>query len=131
MKIEYISEGMVWPSSPNDDFASGSPLIRLFEFDTEQVKALSAITDALAEGNLERVNLNEALGLTSIGGCTLFLVRGEHSQGVVETKSKGIFDWVLTAELWEEVSDFIYPFSFSEGCVKGRTNGWNAASVAG
>ena len=64
MKLEY------WPQGPSD-----SGLIRLYEYEQEEVRALRQIAEELAFGIRETILLNGENWVTPICGCSLVLKR--------------------------------------------------------
>jgi hypothetical protein len=74
IKIDYLKEG-------SDD----CPMVRLYDFDSEDAKRMRRMFQALADGSIERVRLET---VESIDGTQLTFVRSAPDGGVTETESK-------------------------------------------
>ncbi|MFN7140687.1 MAG: hypothetical protein ACK4UN_15230 [Limisphaerales bacterium] len=100
MKLDYLKEG-------SDD----CPLVRLYDFDSTDAHNLKQIFNALAEGSLERVDLEI---VESVDGSHLTFVRCTRDRGVVESTPRR-FEVLLTSEGWWQAADSIV--SFCDGGV--------------
>ena len=106
MKLEYIHEG-----------AQDCPLIRLFDFTTEEVKELRKIINRLASGENQRVGIHDQSWVESVGNCRLTLVMQSWDQGIVKKKGKAEnnFECGLTAATWDNVEGLVEPFADGNG----------------
>jgi len=100
VKIDYLKVG-------SDD----CPLVRLYDFDSEDAKRLRRTFQALADGSLERVRLEP---IESVDGTQLTFVRSARDGGMTETGAKN-FEVALSAEGWLQAADSVAPFC--EGSV--------------
>jgi len=95
LKIDYFKEG-------SDD----CPLVRIYDFDSEDAKRLRRTFKALADGLLERVLLEP---VESVDGTQLIILRSERDGGVTETGSKN-FEVALSYEGWLQEADAVVLF---------------------
>lgn len=99
MKIEFL--------------AGGSPdclLVRLYEFDTQQIHRLYALLLDLAAGRANNVSLQEALPAEAIAGCDLVLQAADKDQGIVWDTLTSVFFCRLACSSWQSVAERVSPF---------------------
>ena len=99
MKIEFLADG-----SPD------CPLIRLYDYDTQQIYRLYALLLDLAVGRINNVSLQEALLAEAVAGCDLILQAADEDQGVVWDSSPGRFVCRLGCSSWQSVAERVLPF---------------------
>jgi hypothetical protein len=99
MKMEFLKSG-----------APDCPLIRLYEFKTNEAQSLRRFALQLARGWTPSVFLHNEQGIQATGELQLTLSRGEKDRGVFETGPLE-FAWVLTRAGWLSVSGLVRPFS--------------------
>lgn len=100
MKFEYISSG-----SPD------CPLIRVFGTNRSEALDFRKATLDLATGATPLVVTNELFGNQSTVNCRLIMRLGDSNSGLTETEGGGVFEWVLTSDGWNKVSDLLEPFA--------------------
>lgn len=98
MKLEYLPQG-----------PSNSGLIRLYEYEQEDVRALRQAADELACGVREIILLNGGNWVTPIGGCSLVLKRGNSDRGVRQLGPTS-FECELSPDGWSNVEGLLEPF---------------------
>jgi hypothetical protein len=98
MKLEYLPQG------PNN-----SGLIRLYEYEQEDVRALRQAADELACGVRETILLSRENWLTPIGDCGLVWKRGSSNRGVRQL-GPTTFECELSPAGWRDVEGFLEPF---------------------
>ena len=91
MKLEFLMEG-----------APECPLIRLYDFTSDEAIQLRQIFQALADGSMKTVKLEERDFIESMHGCLLGLQVGTHDLGI---RADGLrsFECVLTKLGWKNV----------------------------
>jgi hypothetical protein len=99
MKLEYLEAG-----SPD------CPLIRLYDFTSEEAARLHAALTSLAAGAVQRVLVHDLTGVKVIGNCRLVLVVGWRDQGIVPRAAPADFEYALTAATWDNVAGLVEPF---------------------
>ena len=92
MKLDYLKDG-------SDD----CPLVRLYEFDSSDARRLRQTFAALADGAVERADLD---AVESVDGTQLTFVRSTRDSGVVETSSHH-FEVALASEGWRQAAEFV------------------------
>jgi hypothetical protein len=81
----------------------------LFHFTSREIESLRRALRDLADGNRERVNLVEQLGVTLVDDFVLSFVVGRHDLGLVP---EGVgFAWVLRPESWDNIEGLVTPFA--------------------
>jgi hypothetical protein len=98
MKLEYLAKG-----------SSACPLIRLYEFNHEEVLKLRQLVRSLVIGDRKSVALENEAWLESVGGSKLTLLRGERNQGVCQAGSLE-FECILNSDGWSNVEGLLDPF---------------------
>ena len=99
MKMEFI----------DDEGVHDCPLIRLFQFETEDVIWLREMFDSLASGSQTFIPLHEQKGIEAVDGCRLDLRVGTRDMGIIQ-KGPLTFECTLTTEGWSEVASLAEPF---------------------
>lgn len=101
MKIEYIETG-----------SENSPLLRLFDFEQREMRALHdaciALAEGLAEGRLAEFKVHEQPWVVCVDQCRLIFRRTEKNRGAkwgALTSDPYVVDY--NAEGWGEVADKI------------------------
>jgi len=95
VKIDYLKDG-------SDD----CPLVRLYDFNSEEAQRLRRMFQALADGSIEQVRLE---AVESVDGTHLTFVRSARDGGVTESGSKN-FEVALSFEGWLTAADLLAPF---------------------
>ena len=113
MKLEFLESG-----SPD------CPLVRLYEFTSQEAYDFRRIALQLAGGREHTVFLSERPGTIPIRGCELTLQKENKDRGVSEISSAK-FKWVLSQNGWLQVAHLIRPFSH------GVSRGWQWLSEKG
>ncbi len=103
MKLEFLADG-----------SQDCPLIRLYDFESEEAVGLRQIFISLSDGTRDSVPLDGERGFESIGGCRFTLRLGKRDLGVMQ-KAKAEFDCVLTQEGWDDMAWRLEPFCKSGG----------------
>ena len=98
MKLEYLAEG-----SPV------CPLIRLYEFNHEEVLKLRELVRSLVTGDRQSVALQDEVWVEPVAGCCLSLHRGNRDQGVCKVAPLN-FECVLGSDGWSNVEGLLDPF---------------------
>ena len=104
MKLEYIAEGL-----------PEGPLIRLYDFSTEEVIELHKAITSLASGNLDRIELDQLAYIESIDDCRLALFCQAWDQAVVRCTGVNAFECGLKSGTWDNVAGLIEPFIDGHG----------------
>jgi hypothetical protein len=99
VKLEYLPAG-----------SSDCPLIRLYNFNKEEVAALHVRAVELGTGTREEVQLDQELNMVAIAGCSLSLARAKSDYGVSRTHEQNHYRCALTEESWQTVAGLIEPF---------------------
>lgn len=99
MKIEFLADG-----SPD------CPLIRLYNYDTQQIYRLYALLLDLAVGRVNNISLQKALPAEAVAGCDLVLQAADEDQGIVRDSSQGRFFCRLSCSSWQSVAERVLPF---------------------
>jgi pyridoxal/pyridoxine/pyridoxamine kinase len=99
MRLEYLPAG-----------APECPLVRLFDFSSEEAAQLRAAAEALAAGRLERVTVHELPEVEAVGCCELVWCLRSREQGAFQV-GPAAFECGLTGEGWLTVAAFIEPFA--------------------
>lgn len=95
MKIDCLKTG-------SDD----CPLVRIYDFDSDDAKRLRQAFESLADGSVERVQLEH---VESVDGTQITFTRGKQDRGVAET-SPHHFEIMLAPEGWQQAADCTEPF---------------------
>jgi hypothetical protein len=95
VKIDYLEDG-----------SDACPLVRLYDFDSEDAQRLRRTFQALAEGSIERVSLE---AVESVDGTHLTFVRSARDGSVTKIGLKN-FEVALSFEGWLTAADLIAPF---------------------
>ena len=100
MKIEYLSEGSL-----------DCPLIRIFDFSTEEAKALIGVVRNLGNAPNGTVAVHELPQVESVRNITLVFKTGEHNHGC--NGAPPDFECELTQTGWSNVEGLLEPFAAS------------------
>ena len=92
MKLQFLPDG-----------SRDCPLIRLYDFDQEEVLRLKESFDHLADGSATSVLLHEQAGVEPIDRCQLILRTGKRDAGVVQSGAS-TFECTLSPERWSDVA---------------------------
>lgn len=112
MKIEFLPEG-----SPD------CPLIRIFQFQREEVEALRAACRELAEGKRTEFILHEQPWIDAVGECAFIWKAGTKDMGVRLPPPGDPFVLIFSDEGWREVEDKLLPFADSSPEFNWLTDG--------
>lgn len=99
MKIEFLESG-------SDDCL----LIRIYGNEPHVCQTIRESVMALANGDVDCIDLTDLPGIESIGGCRLTAEPGHRDEGIVQ-KEKDTFIWTLKSATWEDVALLIDAFS--------------------
>jgi hypothetical protein len=106
MKLEYLAEG-----------SADCPLLRLYDFTSDEAKQLLIAVTGLATGSLERVDVERLPFVEPVEDCRLCLVRSPWDRAVVRI-GPSAFECGFTSARWDNVAGLIEPFA-EEGSVGG------------
>jgi hypothetical protein len=98
MKLEYLAEG-----------SRACPLVRLYEFNHEDVLKLMELVRSLLTGDRTSVVLENEPWIESVGGSKLTLLRGERNRGVCPAGPRE-FECILDSDGWSNVEGLLDPF---------------------
>ena len=98
MKLDYLKDG-------SDD----CPLVRLYEFRSEEIRLLRQSFESLASGTAEHVALDDVMPVESAEGTRLTFSRATRDRGVVPSGDRS-FDVVLTPDGWQRCIGLLEPF---------------------
>src|SRR6267142_5046990 len=98
MKLEFLPSG-----------SSDCPLIRLFQFNDEEVIRLKSFFDSLSNSSVSDLALHEAPWIEQVNACQLYLRIGKSNLGV-RTVGPGNFECVLTCAAWDDMACLVEPF---------------------
>jgi len=98
VKLDYLKDG-------SDD----CPLVRLYEFRSEEILRVRHSFERLANGVAEHVALDEVVAVESIDGTRLTFSRAARDRGVVPS-GESSFDVVLTPDGWQSCIELVEPF---------------------
>ena len=102
MKIQFLPEG-----------SRDCPLIRMFEFQPNEVEALRALCRELADGKRTEFALHEQPWVEPIGGCSLIWKSGAKDIGVRLPRTGHPFVFIFSGDGWREVEEKLLPFAQS------------------
>ena len=91
MKLEYIADGAI-----------DTPLIRLYDFGTNEAVELHRRVSGLGAGRLEHIALHDAQAVEAVDGCRLVLRVGSRDEGVARLNDG--FLCTLTPSTWRQVA---------------------------
>lgn len=101
MKIEYLDK----------DGDPRTPLIRLYDFTSDEAKNLKRTFLLMASGSIPQLALHGQEWISPIAGCSLWLRFDPIAdKGVSLSRINGGFECVYTSEGWLELADKIEPF---------------------
>lgn len=98
VKLDYLRDG-------TDD----CPLIRLYEFQSEEMQRLQRSFERLASGAAERVALDEVTPIESVDGTQLTFSRAASDNGVASSGQQS-FEVQLTPRGWRRCVELLEPF---------------------
>lgn len=87
-----------------------SPVVRLFQFDFQEVEKLFHGLNILASREGEKLEVHGIAGVKAVGGTQLLLRSGSKDKGMVTTLGDASFECVLTPESWDNVAGLVEPF---------------------
>ena len=87
------------------------PLIRLFDYQTDEVNLLRLACLELAYGRIAQFALHEQPWCNPIGDCQFFLRTAPTDIGIEVPNSGGAFVTLYSKEAWLEVEGKLWPFS--------------------
>ena len=99
MKIEYLDG--------DDEFL---PLIRMYEFQPEEVDVLCRICDNFANGKIREYVLHEQSWIKAITGCQFVWRVHQKDNGVIQTSTLA-FELTLKPESWINVKEILLYFT--------------------
>jgi hypothetical protein len=111
MKVEFLEEG-----SPD------CPLLRLFDYRTDEVKRLCEVCDQLAEGKRVEFVLHDQPWVEAIRGCRFLWRISKKDVGVRLPAPGEPFVLEFSDEVWREVQDKLRPFADGSGGFQWLTN---------
>jgi hypothetical protein len=79
----------------------GRPIIRLHDFDHDELQRLRASVEGLAAGTRASVSLHEEAYVQPLEGCRFTLRVGEADQGIERAVEPNLFGWVREPSTWE------------------------------
>lgn len=100
VKIEFLPDG-----SPD------CPLIRMFEYQPNEVEALRTACRELADGKRTEFALHEQAWIESVGGCAFIWKAGTKDVGVRLPRPGDPFVFIFSDEGWREVEDKLLLFA--------------------
>src|SRR5438046_1049448 len=100
MKLEFLPEG-----SPD------CPLLRLFEFTTDEAECLFRAVTELASGACDRVAVHDLPSVEPVGACRLTLLVRSWDQAVIAKGAPVDFECGFTRGTWDNVAGLIEPFA--------------------
>jgi hypothetical protein len=92
------------------DGSERCPLIRLYDFQSDETRSLIKAFKSLAHGAANEISLRAIVPIESIDGTQIIFVRNETGQGVIEKECLR-FALVLPAEQWRLNAEIVEPFS--------------------
>jgi hypothetical protein len=104
MKLEYISDG-----------STDAPLIRLYDFNADQVARLRTVFSQLAARAIQSFELHTADFVEPINDCRLTLTNDRRDRGLFETNEPLNFQCSLMPETWDNVDGLTEPFCQNDG----------------
>ena len=99
MKLEYLADG-----SPD------CPLIRLYDFDRNEIGKLLLALHDLSSGTVQQVSLPQQPFIESIDACELNLVSAGQDHGIVQIQSSK-FNFKCSQSGWDNLICLVEPFS--------------------
>ncbi len=100
MKIEYLTDELL-------EF----PIIRLFDFDSDEAALLLTAVAQLASSSVECLEVHELPFVQSINDCKLTFIRRSWDQSTICTNQPGEFMCGFTSGTWDNVVGLIEPFT--------------------
>jgi len=101
VKMEFLAGG-----------APECPLIRLYDFTTDEARELRQVFYSLADGSLDDVALDGMPFIEAVHGCQLRLLLGASDRGI-RPISSDVFEYTLTGPGWSNVGGLVDPFTES------------------
>lgn len=98
MKIEYLAAG-----------AYECPLLRIYEFDHNELQQLQANCFELSQGRWHKELLAGPTQPSTSDQCAILGYINEQDRGVVATKVEHLYVLYLTNESWQEVAEKLQP----------------------
>jgi hypothetical protein len=102
MKIEFLESG-----------SNDCPLIRIYGDEPDVCKQFLRVFTQLSNGSSKKVSLTELPGVEPLARCSLTARVFKRDRGIV-LKQRNVFDWMLTADTWDNVAVLIEPFCLTE-----------------
>lgn len=99
MKLDFLTDG-----------PDGLPLVRLYQFDFQDIANLFAGLSALASGASEKVEVHALAKVEAVDGAKLLFLLGTKDEGMVCLPGGTSFECVLTPESWGTVAGLVEPF---------------------
>jgi hypothetical protein len=115
MRLEYL------PAGPPD-----CPLVRLFDFEADEVIRLRGLVTELADGSRNHLAVHELSGIEAVRECRLVFEVGPQSVGLVEAQPPNSLRCILAPDGWREVAELMEPF-----CRPGGARGFQWLHSAG
>jgi hypothetical protein len=97
MKLQFLADG-----SPD------CQLIRLYEFQVDEVGRLKDLFDSLANGSRTEISLHEQKDIEAVDGCKLDLRVSQRNAGIFQ-KERLTFECRLTEARWSDVASLVEP----------------------
>jgi hypothetical protein len=92
---------------------SGRPIIRLHDFNRDDLQRLRGSLEGLANGTKSSVRLDEETYVESIEGCRFVLRVGNSNEGIERTVDPNLFGWVSQRSTWEPYACTLTPEGWS------------------
>ena len=94
LKLDYLKEG-----------SDECPLVRIYDFDSTEIRRLHRTFESLADGSVEEAQLE---GVESVDGTQITFRRSMRDRGIIEANS-GYFEVALAPEGWRLAADLTEP----------------------
>jgi hypothetical protein len=118
-----VSVGPQMKLEPLDDASLECPLIRLYDFTPAEAQQLRSAVTELAAGNVRQVDVHRLPYVEPLGNCQLTFRLSSWDQCLSQEAERTYFSCALTADAWEEMADFIEPFTQDANGFQWRVGG--------
>ena len=99
MKVEYLKS------------SQDGPLIRLFDFSSDEVIEMKRLLDKLVDGKIKSLPLHEHCNINPQDNCHLTFLPADRDKGI--QGKEGEFKCILTGSSLSSISELIGSFAFS------------------
>jgi hypothetical protein len=93
------------------DVSPECPLIRLYDFTPAEAEQLRSVGTELGAGNVRQVDVHRLPYVEPLGNCQLTFRLSSGDQCLSQKAERTHFSCALIADAWEEMADFIEPFT--------------------